>query len=160
MTRFRLVSLLALTLASLAAPAMAQLPMDPELLPPKSAPGDCVVRRVTGPGGAYRWDRVECERGQYGYGGGGHDQWGYGRNRLEVETRGEAFRNSDVGDRYGERRRDDRGFEEYERSRAYGEGYDQGRGGPVVSYPPSYAYGYVAAGRDEAGYLIWPGKTP
>jgi hypothetical protein len=33
-------------------------------------------------------------------------------------------------------------------------------GARAVNYPPSYGYGYVAAGRDEAGYLIWPGKTP
>lgn len=155
MNRFRLVPVLVLSLASLAAPALAQsgLPLDPELLPPNSAPGDCVVRRVTGPGGAYRWDRVECERAS-----GAYDRWGYGNNRLEIETRGGPFRNSDAGDRYGERRY------EYERTRAYGDGYGMGRGGPVVSYPPPYAYGpsygFVAAGRDEAGYLVWPGKTP
>ena len=167
MTAFRLVPVLALTLMSLAEPALAQsrggLPMDPEMLPPNAAPGDCVTRRVTGPGGAYRWDRVECDADR---GWANYDQWGYGRNRLEIETRGEPLRNSDAGDRYGERRHGEARYgrrEEdyaYERTRAYGDGYDQGRGGPAVSYPPPYAYGYVAAGRDEAGYLIWPGKTP
>lgn len=190
MTLSRLVPALALTLASLAGPVLAGpyqggppanhpgLPLDPELLPANSAPGDCVVRRVTGPGGAYRWDRVECDpdRGWASY-----DQWGYGRDRLDVEAR-EAPRGGPppllggppahaapygeyAGDRYGERRHESRydrqvDAYEYERTRAYGDGYDLGRGGPVVSYPPPYAYGYVAAGRDEAGYLVWPGKTP
>lgn len=178
----RLVPVLALTLLSLAAPALAGprggvgLPMDPELLPDNSAPGDCVVRRVTGPGGAYRWDRVECdaERGWANY-----DQWGYGRGRLDVQTRDDGrppllggpvyetpYGGGYAGDRYGERRREsryDRQIDqyEYEHVRAYGEGYDRDRGGPGVNYPPPYAYyGYVAAGRDEAGYLVWPGKTP
>lgn len=196
MTLSRLVSALALNAvlvlagAGLAGPAVAApyqggppanhpgLPLDPELLPPNSGPGDCVVRRVTGPGGAYRWDRVECDADR---GWANYDQWGYGRNRLEVETRREAqadrpvllggpryeapYGGDDAGDRYGERRHEsryDRQVDEYEyeRIRAYGDGYELGRGGPVVSYPPPYAYGYVAAGRDEAGYLVWPGKTP
>lgn len=168
MTALRLLPVLALTLASLAAPAMAQphrgvgLPLDSELLPPNSGPGDCVVRRVTGPGGAYRWDRVECDAQQ---GWSDHDQWGYGNRRLDIETRG-GYGGYEQGDRYGAPRhgsRYDRQVDsyEYERVRAYGDGYDQGRGGPVVNYPSPYAhYGYVAAGRDEAGYLIWPGKTP
>ena len=164
----RLVPVLAFTLLSLAAPAMAQprgvgLPMDSELLPPNSGPGDCVVRRVTGPGGAYRWDRVECDTQRSGWSD--HDQWGYGDRRLDIETRGgyePAYGDRYAGDRYGERRHDRQVDQyEYERHRAYGDGYDQGRGDPAVSYRPSYAYyGYVAAGRDEAGYLIWPGKTP
>jgi hypothetical protein len=168
MTASRLVPILALTLLSLAAPALAGprggvgqgggLPLDPELLPANAAPGDCVVRRVTGPGGAYRWDRVECDASQ---GWGSYDQWGYGRGRLDVQTHGGGH----DGDRYGERRHEqryDRQVDqyEYEHVRAYGEGYERGRGGPGVSYPPPYAYGYVAAGRDEAGYLVWPGKTP
>ncbi|MET3666593.1 hypothetical protein [Caulobacter sp. 1776] len=180
MSVFRLLPALVIVAASLAAaPVVAGarqggLPLDPELLPANSGPGDCVTRRVTGPGGAYRWDRVECDPD---HGWAGHDQWGYGRNRLEVETRGPELLggpppryNSDVGhgysDRYGERRHDQAFYErraddyEHEHVRAYDSGYDQGRGGPVDSYPPSYAYDYVAAGRDEAGYLVWPGKTP
>jgi hypothetical protein len=62
--------------------ARAGLPLDPQLLPPNTAPGDCVTRRVTGPGGAYRWDRIECEtRGPQGF-----DSWGPGHRPLEVET--------------------------------------------------------------------------
>jgi hypothetical protein len=152
----------------------AGLPLDPQLLPANSGPGDCVTRRVTGPGGAYRWDRVECDPD---HGWQDHGQWGYGRSgyqgRLDIETRGGSpplaggyddqdddhgsYTREFRGDRYGERR-EDRREDQYER--AYDDGYEQGRGGPVVNYPPSYAYGYVAAGRDEAGYLIWPGKTP
>lgn len=171
MTALRLLPVLALTLVSLAAPAMAQphrgvgLPLDSELLPPNSRPGDCVVRRVTGPGGAYRWDRVECDADR---GWSDHDQWGYGNRRLDIETRGgygggyePSYGERYAGDRYGERRYDRQVDQyEYQQARAYSDGYDQGRGGPAVSYPPPYAYGYVAAGRDEAGYLIWPGKTP
>ncbi|MBO9547760.1 hypothetical protein [Caulobacter sp.] len=178
MNALRFLPVLALTLASLATSAMAQphrgvgLPLDAELLPPNSGPGDCVVRRVTGPGGAYRWDRVECDTDR---GWSDHDQWGYGNRRLDIETRQDprgyqggyegSYGGGYAGDRYGAPRREsayDRRVDqyEYEQVRAYGDGYDQGRGGPVVNYPPPYAYGYVAAGRDEAGYLIWPGKTP
>ena len=39
-------------------------------------PGECVSRRVTGPGGAYRWDRVECEANS---GWSDFDRWGYDR---------------------------------------------------------------------------------
>jgi hypothetical protein len=188
MSFLRPLTVLVLAAASLAAAPVSAgsrqggvgLPMDPELLPANSGPGDCVVRRVTGPGGAYRWDRVECDpdRGWSNY-----DQWGYGRGRLDVESRdGDRFggppplaggpryespyETAYAGDRYGERRQYDARYErqveeyEHERVRAYGDGYDQGRGGPVDSYASSYAYGYVAAGRDEAGYLIWPGKRP
>jgi hypothetical protein len=63
--------------------ASADLPLDPELLPANSGPGDCVTRRVTGPGGAYRWDRIECERQPAVWQD--HDQWGYGR-RLDIQT--------------------------------------------------------------------------
>jgi hypothetical protein len=115
------------------------LPLDPELLPPNTAPGDCVTRRVTGPGGAYRWDRVECDAQGYGQDDGrGHDdRWGYGHRRLEVETRGYS------DDRYDDRRDDYR----------QAHGYDRYGGGPV---PVDYRY----AGRDVDGYLVWPGKTP
>jgi hypothetical protein len=178
MSFLRPLTVLVLAAASLAAAPVTAgsrqggvgLPLDPELLPANSGPGDCVVRRVTGPGGAYRWDRVECDPD---HGWSSYDQWGYGRGRLDVETRrdegllgGPPRYNFDAGDRYGERRQHDGRYEqrveeyEHERVRAYGDGYDQGRGGPVDSYASSYAYGYVAAGRDEAGYLIWPGKRP
>ncbi|WP_343699714.1 hypothetical protein [Caulobacter sp.] len=161
----RLLAALAFASAALvAAPVVAGsyqgghhqgLPLDPQLLPANSGPGDCVVRRVTGPGGAYRWDRVECGASQ------GHHQWD-GRP-LGVET----------ADRYSDRHdpRYDYGYGydqqdyayEYARERGYDDGYDQSRGGPVTQYPPSYApgfYGYAAAGRDAYGYLVWPGKLP
>jgi hypothetical protein len=136
MTCLRLVSILVLAGVSLAAaPAWAEsyrggpgLPLDPQLLPANSAPGDCVVRRMTGPGGAYRWDRVECDADR---GWSDHDRWGYGRP-LDIEVRQDAYAQGP--------RRDDR--------YGPGPGYD------------AYRYGYVAAGRDEAGFLIWPGKTP
>jgi hypothetical protein len=215
MTFARLLPILALAALSFAAPAVAGshrgappvsrpgLPLDPELLPPNSGPGDCVVRRVTGPGGAYRWDRVECDSDR---GRSNHEQWGYGRNRLEVETRdgrpsllggydGDRYGH---GDRYVDHRRGealyDRRVDEYEleRSRGYDSGYVGGgyvRNGYVQGgyaqdgYGYGYAYGdgyaqggrredrygpspgvdygyYGAAGRDEAGYLVWPGKLP
>ncbi len=52
--------------------------------------GECVTRRVTGPGGAYRWERVECEP-QAGWSD--FDRWGFER-MLDVV---EPLR----GDRYG-----------------------------------------------------------
>lgn len=136
------------------------LPLDPQLLPANSGPGDCVVRRVTGPGGAYRWDRIECDANQ------GDHQWN--GHPLGVET---ADRYSDrhdprYGDGYGQ---SPYGYDqqqyayEYARERSYDDGYDMGRGGPVTQYPPPYApasYGYAAAGRDAYGYLVWPGKLP
>ena len=45
-------------------PDRSNLPVDPEILPPDTRPGECVNRRVTGPGGAYRWERVECDDGE------------------------------------------------------------------------------------------------
>lgn len=198
MITFRRLTTIALATSAVltAAPALAGSshggvggPPGPEVLPPNAAPGQCFSRRVTGPGGAYRWDRVECDSA---YGGGyGH---GYGGGRLDVETQpapgydhgygyqggyanacdrcggysgGYAHGGGYAGDRYGERRYESRSSQsqyEYESS-AYSGGYAQGRGGPGVNYPPPYGYGssfygYVAAGRDEAGYLIWPGKTP
>lgn len=241
MTISRLLPVLALAAAAgLAQPALAGshrdgpqisrpgLPLDPELLPANSGPGDCVVRRMTGPGGAYRWERIECENQQSW---GGRDQWGYGHRRLEVETRdsrpvllggcdcdrrahGDRYEYGDryaTGDRYGDYRQGqalyDRRVEEYgyEQSRAYdsgyvgggyGSGYAGGYGGGYsggyssggyvqggyaqggYAYGDGYAYGgrredrygpgpsYVdygyggAAGRDQAGYLVWPGKLP
>ena len=154
MTFLRLVPVLVLTAAGLAAPALAGSHRDGVGGAPNAAPGDCHTRRVTGPGGAYRWERIECEAADAGWSG--YDQWGYGRGRLDVETRG------GYGDRYGERRFGTRRTEDfqYEHERRYGGGYDQGRGGPVVNAPPPYADEYVTAGRDEYGYLVWPGKRP
>jgi hypothetical protein len=108
------------------------LPLDPELLPPNTAPGDCVTRRVTGPGGAYRWDRVECDADR---GVGGPQPWGYGHRPLAVET------GYGAGGAYGERRDFDRPDDRY---------------GP----PPSRWVEYRYAGRDANGYLVWPGKRP
>lgn len=187
----RLTTIALATAAALtAAPALAGSnpggvggPPGPEILPPNAAPGQCFSRRVTGPGGAYRWDRVECDSAYGGYGYG----YGYGHGgRLDVQTQaapshgygyqggyapdcgcggyqdGYAYGGDHAGDRYGERRYDSRSAQSqyaYESS-SYSGGYAYGRGGQGVSYPPPYGYGYVAAGRDEAGYLIWPGKTP
>lgn len=139
------------------------LPLDPELLPPNTGPGDCVTRRVTGPGGAYRWDRVECdpERGWTGF-----DQWGYGRRPLEVETLPSHY-----ADRYSGRRaeaiyehRQERRFDEYAAPGVY-EGSDddfRARNRPEHRYGPgpSRAYEYRVAGRDADGFLAWPGKQP
>ena len=165
----RLLTALALASAALAAaPAAAGsyqggLPLDPQLLPANSGPGNCVVRRVTGPGGAYRWDRVECDSDQ------GRHQWN--GQPLGVET---ADRYSDRHDpRYSYGQPQYAYDQQYAyqdqdlRERAYDDGYDHmghgGRGGPVTQYPPPYApafYGYAAAGRDAYGYLVWPGKLP
>jgi hypothetical protein len=95
-------------------------------------PGECVTRRVTGPGGAYRWERVECDS-QGGWGD--FDRWGYGR-RLDVET---GPRDPAAGDRYGDGRRPGPAWEP--------DGYRGYRRYPV-------------AGVDEDGYLVWPGKRP
>ena len=117
--------------------------LDPRQLPPGTEPGECVTRRVTGPGGAYRWDRVECA-GQAGWSD--FDRWGYGREPLRVQDgpQGGALR----GDRYG-------GWSQG--GPDYGGGYDeqddgrrQGGGYPI----------YRVAGRDADGYLVWPGKLP
>ncbi|WP_419253073.1 hypothetical protein ACN2C6_15975 [Caulobacter sp. ErkDOM-YI] len=112
------------------------LPLDPELLPPNTGPGDCVTRRVTGPRGAYRWDRVECdtERGRTDF-----DPWGYGHRPLEVETlpAHHAERYSDGYDPRADGRQEDR----------YGPG-------------PSRFRAYRVAGRDADGFLVWPGKRP
>lgn len=180
MTISRLLPVLALAaVAGLAQPALAGdhrggppvsrpgLPLDPELLPANSGPGDCVVRRVTGPGGAYRWERIECENQQSW---GGRDQWGYGHRRLEVETRdsrppllggcdcdqrayGDRY---EYGDRYGDRRQAlyERRVDDYEheQSRSYDSGYV---GGGYVS--GGYAQGgYAYGGRREDRYGPMP----
>jgi len=201
----RLTTIALATAAALtAAPALAGShhggvggPPGQDYLPPNPEPGQCYSRRVTGPGGAYRWDRIECDSAYSGYGH-GYGQTGYGGG-LEVQTQGgygyqQGGYAADCGcagyryvnpcdpcasygggyaggyangggyasDRYGERRYDSRYSQsqyQYESS-SYDSGYAYGRGGQGVNYPPPYGYGYVAAGRDEAGYLIWPGKTP
>lgn len=165
--------------------------------PPNTEPGQCYSRRVTGAGGAYRWDRIECDSaysgygygyGQSGYGGQVQVQGGYGyQTAADCGCAGYRYVNpcdpcaaygggyqggyanggGYSSDRYGERRYDSRYSQsQYQyQSSSYDSGYAYGRGGQGVNYPPPYGYGasyygYGAAGRDEAGYLIWPGKTP
>uniref|UniRef100_B0T205 Secreted protein n=1 Tax=Caulobacter sp. (strain K31) TaxID=366602 RepID=B0T205_CAUSK len=113
--------------------------LDPQLLPPDTRPGECVTRRVTGPGGAYRWERIECDP-QAGWSD--FDRWGYGRRPLEVEDR--PLR----GDRYGGW---SQGGGDY--GRGYGARDDGGR------YDAAYPI-YRVAGRDADGFLVWPGKLP
>ena len=124
----------------------------------RSGAGDCQVRRVTGPRDAYRYERTECEAAREDWSG--YEQWGYGRGRLDVET--------DEGDRYGERRAAD--YAQWSQAQAYAYeqqrlcgcvlGYEPGRGGPGASYPPYEPRGYVTAGRDDYGWLVWAGKRP
>ena len=113
--------------------------LDPQLLPPDTRPGECVTRQVTGPGGAYRWERVECA-GQAGWSD--FDRWGYGRQPLQVQD------SSLRGDRYGGWTQD---------RDAYGRSSDrqQDDGRYSAAYPT-----YRVAGRDADGYLVWPGKQP
>ena len=100
-------------------------------------PGECVVRRVTGPGGAYRWDRVECEA-QAGWSE--VDRWGDGRRPLDVVD------GPLQGDRYG-------GWRQAPGHPGYAGGpYGDG---PYAPYPT-----YRVAGRDADGFLVWPGKLP
>ena len=112
--------------------------LDPRQLPPDTRPGECVTRRVTGSGGVYRWDRVECE-GDAGWSD--FDRWGYGRQSLRVED-GPLH-----GDRYGGWRRGD----------------DDRRGSDGQFDGVGYDYRqriYRVAGRDADGFLVWPGKRP
>ncbi|MBO9707270.1 MAG: hypothetical protein J7521_03560 [Caulobacter sp.] len=142
-SRFLLVPSVLAALLGAGAPAVAQdrpgLYLDPQLLPPDTRPGECVVRRITGPRGAYRWERVECEGGWSDF-----DRWGYGRP-LDV-TEGPPY--GAWPDRYSARY-DDRGYRD-----------QWGYGG----HEDDYGYGgyriYRVAGRDEAGFLVWPGKRP
>ena len=101
-------------------------------------PGECVTRRVTGPGGAYRWDRVECEA-HTGWSSG--DRWGHDHRPLDVVD------GPLQGDRYG-------GW----RSTPPYPGHDEGPY-PYASYGAPYPT-YRVAGRDADGYLVWPGKLP
>ena len=103
-------------------------------------PGECVTRRVTGPGGAYRWDRVECEAHA---GASDFDRWG--RRPLDV-VEGPPPDGPLIGDRYGG----------WRRAPAY-PAYDQG---PYREEPYAYYPTYRVAGRDEDGFLVWPGKLP
>lgn len=139
----RLVPLLAFT-ACLGAGGVAWaqdrpgLYLDPQQLPPDTRPGECVTRRLTGPGGAYRWERIECA-GQAGWSD--FDRWGYGPQPLQVQD------GTLRGDRYGGWSQD---------NPDYGRGYDrQDDGGRYGGYPI-----YRVAGRDADGYLVWPGKLP
>jgi hypothetical protein len=123
--------------------------LDPGLLPPDTRPGECVTRRLTGPGGAYRWDRIECEAH---IGGGDFDR--YGRQPLRVvdgPLRGDRYGGwSQGGSRYEEPGYGDQGYG----GQGYGDRYydDDRYGAP---YPT-----YRVAGRDADGYLVWPGKLP
>jgi len=105
-------------------------------------PGECITRRVTGPGGAYRWDRVECEAHA---GASDFDRWGDDRRPLDVVAGPPEGRL--LGDRYGGWRR----VPDYP---AY-------EGGPYQDrpYPAPYP-AYRVAGRDADGFLVWPGKLP
>ena len=130
----RLVSLLILAASLGGGQAVAHdrpgLYLDPALLPPDTRPGECVTRRVTGPGGAYRWDRVECAEPS---GWSDFDRWGYGRQRLDVEEAPPPR-----SDRYSWRY-DPRAYDDWD----------------AAPYPI-----YRVAGRDADGYLVWPGKRP
>jgi hypothetical protein len=153
-----LAALMTISLSGVAQAAPAKggvgLPLDPMLLPPNTGPGDCVVRRVTGPGGAYRWDRVECdsERGWQAF-----DHWGYERPPQVVERsdpaewsqreRFEAWPHGSVAERgYSSEPEFSRPDDRY--------GFD-----PGYRHEP-YRVDYRAAGRDSEGYLVWPGKRP
>lgn len=121
----------------------AGLFLDSQLLPPDTRPGECVTRRVTGPGDAYRWDRIECDAP---IGGGGAGPWGSGREPLRVEDA--ALR----GDRYGGWHAVGPTYPPYD-----GRGYDRQDAGR--RYADAYSL-YHVAGRDADGYLVWPGKLP
>ncbi|MCY1646296.1 hypothetical protein OVA11_04195 [Caulobacter sp. SL161] len=104
MTVVRHLSILVLAAVSLAAaPAHAGSErgrhVDPRLSA-DGAGGGCETRRVTGPGGAYRWERVECGADR---GWSDHDRWGYGNAPLAVETQDDRYgaRESYAEDRYG-----------------------------------------------------------
>jgi hypothetical protein len=101
-------------------------------------PGECVTRRVTGPGGAYRWDRVECEAHA---GASDFDRWG-GRPLNVVVGPPEGPL---LGDRYGGWRP--------------APGYPAYDSGPYRDRPAPYP-AYRVAGRDVDGFLVWPGKLP
>jgi hypothetical protein len=113
--------------------------LDPQQLPPGTEPGECVTRRVTGPGGAYRWERIECA-GHAGWSDIDHRQ----ALRVQEGPQGGVLR----GDRYGGWSQggppDGRGYDRQD---------DEGR------YDGGYRL-YRVAGRDADGFLVWPGKLP
>ncbi|PVM90006.1 hypothetical protein DDF62_10535 [Caulobacter radicis] len=179
-------------------PDRSNLPVDPEILPPDTRPGECVNRRVTGPGGAYRWERVECDDGERGWSD--FDRWSYGRPPLRVDDRGapppQAYlpppppQPDYAPDRYSRRHDDGPAYAPSYAPPAYAqngyaaggavqgysrqeEGYEYSResrydSGGYSAYPPAQGghqggYGYAtwtSAGRDEYGFLVWPGKQP
>jgi hypothetical protein len=109
-------------------------------------PSECVTRRVTGPGGAYRSDRVECEANA---GWSDFDRWGYERRPLDVVDA--PLR----GDRYG-------GWSQMAPNPLHPDPASTGRdarpsqdGYAGAPYPT-----YRVAGRDADGFLVWPGKLP
>jgi hypothetical protein len=173
-------------------PDRSNLPVDPEILPPDTRPGECVNRRVTGPGGAYRWERVECDDGERGWSD--FDRWSYGRAPLRVDDHGapppEAYpppppppQSGYAPDRYS-RRHDDEGLAyappayaqsgyaqggysrqeegyEYNRESRYDSGYGDYSPPPQGGSQGGYGYAtWASAGRDEYGFLVWPGKQP
>jgi hypothetical protein len=141
------------------------LPLGLESMPPNTAPGDCVTRRVTGPAGAYRWERIECdaERGWVGF-----DQWGYGHRPLNIET---APPPAPQVNRY-EQQRHEAVFEEGHEWRSEDQQQQayplMAEARPGQGVPREDRYGaprsprsdYRYAGRDADGYLVWPGKRP
>jgi hypothetical protein len=82
------------------------------------------------PGGAYRYDRVECEPVAVWS---DFDRWAYERP-LDVED--QPLR----GDRYG--------------------GWTRIVPDPAPSGEPAPRPPYLVAGRDAGGFLAWPGKLP
>ncbi|KQY35373.1 hypothetical protein ASD21_11350 [Caulobacter sp. Root1455] len=108
-------------------------------------PGECVTRRVTGPGGAYRYDRVECEV-QAGWSD--FDRWGYQRPLDVVDA---PLR----GDRYGgwSQVAPDHGYRGHEERPSQDDRLEDDRLG-------ARHLTYRVAGRDADGFLVWPGKSP
>jgi hypothetical protein len=104
-------------------------------------PGECVTRRATGPGDAYRGDRVECEPHA---GRSDFDRWGYERRPLEVVD------GPLVGDRYGGWRQasPERAYSDRDEAPSQDDRFD-------TAYPI-----FRVAGRDADGFLVWPGKLP
>lgn len=105
MNRVRRLSLLVLAGASLAsAPAYAGSGrgeyVDPRVSPQELLGGGCETRRVTGPNGAYRWERVACGSD---HGWSDYDRLGYGQAPLAVETQSDRYggRETYAEDRYG-----------------------------------------------------------
>jgi len=93
-----LLVLASISLASSPAHAGSGRGGDPRVSPPDASAAGCATRRVTGSGGAYRWERVECEAAQ---GWSDDDRWGYARRPLAVETRDDRYGAAYAEDRYG-----------------------------------------------------------